>query len=236
MPKHELIVTPKREERLPDWTAPFVAIVARMKQRGLLDKIAEQLRVPRQGGYSDVDIVVFLLCFLCSNIKSQKEFGRRSAPHKKQIAALADRKKLAAPSSVSRYLGVTEFEYVQPFVDELLLSQAEGKLFRDERTAYRDRSRSISTSVPSSASTSISTSKGVSSTIPKSSSAPLSTSSEQLSHPAKLQLVSTNAVVTNTRIRKGNFLVKSIWTRSISKDAMTPVWGSMMANPYRVWW
>jgi hypothetical protein len=138
MAKHKLNVTQKREERLPDWSAEYVAMIHRMRQLGVLDEIAERLQVPREGGYSDADIVVFLLCFLCSHIDSQKRFGRRSKPYRAQLAAVADREQLASPSSASRYLNSAGIEHVQPFVDWLLLSRCDDALFSHERTAYRD--------------------------------------------------------------------------------------------------
>jgi len=138
MTKHTVNVTQKREERLPDWSAQYATIIGRMRAAGLFDNIAASLRVPRAGGYSDVDVVIFLLCFLCSRIDSQKEFGQRSAPYRTQLAALANRKRLPSPSSISRYCTRAEVCYVQPFVDELLLSRADGALFQDERVAYRD--------------------------------------------------------------------------------------------------
>jgi hypothetical protein len=138
MAKHKLVVTQKRDERLPDWSAEYVVMMSRMKQLGMLDEVVERLQVPREGGYSDVDIMVFLLCFLCSRIESQKSFGRRRQPYREQLAAIADREQLASPSSTSRYLGGADIEQVQPFVDWLLLSRCDDELLSDERTAYRD--------------------------------------------------------------------------------------------------
>jgi len=138
MTKHRVVVTDKRQERLPDWAASYVALITRMRQQGMLDEIAERLRVPRQGGYSDIDIVMFLLCFLCSGLQSQKEFGDRSKPYRVQLAALADRKQLPAPSSTSRYLGSASTEQVQPFVDWLLLSGVDATLLAHEYAGWRD--------------------------------------------------------------------------------------------------
>jgi hypothetical protein len=138
MTKHQVVVTRKREERLPDWAAQFAMAISSMRQAGKLDEIGRKLRVPRQGGYSDVDMVVVLMCFLCSSIESIKEFGRRHKPYGKQLAALADRKSMPSPSSISRYLNGAELEHVEPFVDQWLLSLADGGLVNHKQAAWRD--------------------------------------------------------------------------------------------------
>jgi hypothetical protein len=109
-----------------------------MRQAGKLEAISQQLQVPRQGGYSDVDMVVVLLCFLCSAIDSIKDFGRRSRPWRTELAAVANRKGLPAPSSMSRYLNGAQLEHIEPFVDAWLLSLADGEIIGDERAAWRD--------------------------------------------------------------------------------------------------
>ena len=73
MTEHTVNVTSKREERLPDWASEYAAIICWMRQEEMLEEIARRLRVPRSGGYSDVDdaashIAVSWLAWLTAKI------------------------------------------------------------------------------------------------------------------------------------------------------------------------
>jgi hypothetical protein len=96
-------------------------LVEWLQQRHLLDALASRLRIQRQGGYTGIDLVLFLLYFFVARLPGGlKDFDERAAPYRQPLAGLAHRRKLPARSSISRILRATQPEHSQPLADWLL--------------------------------------------------------------------------------------------------------------------
>lgn len=94
--------------RLPEWAGEYVAIVHYLQQSGLLEQLAERLRLAR-AGYSGFDIALYLLAFFCwGRSSSLSTFGAEASGWGPQLAAVAGRSQWASASSVSRALAVAD--------------------------------------------------------------------------------------------------------------------------------
>ena len=107
----DLTVTarPQGSARLPDWAAEFALLVGYLDRTGLLAQLAERLRVPRQGGYSGLDIALFLLAFACwPKRRSIDKFSLDCMGFRSRLAAIGGRSAWPTASSVSRLLSVAD--------------------------------------------------------------------------------------------------------------------------------
>jgi len=122
------VVTSTRKEatnRLPDFLTEGAILVENLEAHGCIRQIADRLRVRREGGYHGVDIVVFLIFLFAARLHvSIKDFGGMTHPHRRGLAALAARKMLPSPPSVSRLLASVEDDALGEFVPWLLLEGA----------------------------------------------------------------------------------------------------------------
>ena len=130
----------RSSNRLPDWAAQGAVVLEFLQKTGRLSEIANQLHVRRHGGYSSLDFVVFAILYFASGLRCGfKEFGRRSAPDRRRLGALAGRKRLMSPSSVSRFLSAVEGPAAHAFGDWLLREGVDGRsLLAHPSTATRD--------------------------------------------------------------------------------------------------
>ena len=106
-----LSVTPptRHRTRLPDWASEFALLVAHLQSTGVLTALPQRLQVPRQGGYSGVDILLFLLAFFCwKGPRSLNKFGEACASCCDALAAVGGRSSWPSPSSVSRFLAAAD--------------------------------------------------------------------------------------------------------------------------------
>ena len=111
MTSQDLTVTarPQGSARLPDWAAEFALLVGYLDRTGLLAQLAERLRVPRQGGYSGLDIALFLLAFACwPKRRSIDKFSLDCMGFRSRLAAIGGRSAWPTASSVSRLLSVAD--------------------------------------------------------------------------------------------------------------------------------
>ena len=62
MVTRKLMVKPGKvnPELLPSWASQYVVATQWLAQQGILERIAEQLQIVRQGGYSGLDGLLFL--------------------------------------------------------------------------------------------------------------------------------------------------------------------------------
>jgi hypothetical protein len=109
-------------DRLPEWANEGAALVDGLHERGVLDGIADRLRIQREGGYVGLDLVLFLLFFLTARLDGGiKGFAERAAPHREQLGALGGRRRLPTPASVSRILAATAVGHAEALAEWLLV-------------------------------------------------------------------------------------------------------------------
>lgn len=124
MPQSALRVTSKAPDaaRIPDIFTEAAALLTVLEQRGILGVLGKLVRIRRQGGYSGFDIWLLLLIFFTTGAtQGVKELWVELRPFGKRLAALAGRKQLASPSSVSRALDAADNDLVRPVAGKLLL-------------------------------------------------------------------------------------------------------------------
>jgi len=111
MPHSALRVTCKTLDatRIPDIFTEAATLLTTLQQRGTLAVLGELVRIRRQGGYCGFDIWLLLLIFFTTGAaQGVKGLWEELRPFGKRLAALAGRKRLASPSSVSRALDAAE--------------------------------------------------------------------------------------------------------------------------------
>jgi hypothetical protein len=97
-----------------------------MLHDGVLEQIAQRLRVYRKGGYTSIDGVLFLLAYFCSGkTEGLKGFDKDVDPYRSQMAAVGGRKKLPTQSSMSRLLAAVDNNHLDE-VSPWLLVEATG--------------------------------------------------------------------------------------------------------------
>ena len=142
MARSQQIVTmmDKETSRLPDWAAPGVALAGDWQRRGVLADVATRLRVQRQGGYSGIDMVAFLMFLFQSDLRcSIRKFWERAAPFSRPLAALVGRISLASPAAMSRALKQVDLAILRPQTP-WLLAEAVGSdaVLKHPATQVRD--------------------------------------------------------------------------------------------------
>lgn len=91
--------------QIPEALVPGALLLTDLEARGVIDKLAEKLKIRRQGGFAAVDVFLVVLLFLASDVtEGLRPFWARLGAHLAQVAALAGRKRLPSPASVSRAL------------------------------------------------------------------------------------------------------------------------------------
>jgi hypothetical protein len=108
--------------RVPSIFREGALMLQRLATRGVLQDIAERVRVDRQGGFSGIDGLVFLLLYYtgCAHQKLRAvDVMDRDA--KVRLGAVADRDTVMSQSSVSRLLAAVEEAEVGRFIHWLLL-------------------------------------------------------------------------------------------------------------------
>jgi hypothetical protein len=108
-------------ERLPDALTEGALLIQGLSDTGMLDEVGERLKVRREGGYHGLDVVLFFILMLTARFSSVKEFGDFTRPHRRQLGALASRRTLPSPSSVSRFLSAVREDTVDEFMPWLFL-------------------------------------------------------------------------------------------------------------------
>lgn len=125
MAQNEIEVTYKSLDtaRIPDELTEGAALFMDLDQRGLIEEAGEHVRIRRQGGYSGLDVWLFLLLFFTTGasrgVKTLWDQVLRRVSV--QVAALAGRKKLISPAALSRALDKAEPTLVRDASPWLLL-------------------------------------------------------------------------------------------------------------------
>lgn len=112
--------------RIPDHLTEGAALLLDLQGRGTLEAIGERLQIRRQGGFCGLDVWVALVLFFTTGATSGfKSFWEAARPHSLSLAALAGRRALASPPSVSRALDAVELGLVRPIGAWLLRGLAD---------------------------------------------------------------------------------------------------------------
>jgi Transposase DDE domain len=110
------------DARVPEALTEGALLLMDLEARGVLAELGERLRIRRQGGYCALDIFLFLLLFLTTGTeRGMRAFWELLRPHRLRLAALAGRRLLPTPASVSRALGAVEPGPLREAADFLLL-------------------------------------------------------------------------------------------------------------------
>lgn len=107
--------------RIPDALGEGAVLLETLSARGMLTALGERLQIRRQGGYCGLDIMVFLLLFFSAGqAGGLQQFWTIAQPVHKDLAALAGRRSLPSPSSISRALGAVQNNLIRPYIGWLL--------------------------------------------------------------------------------------------------------------------
>lgn len=113
-------------ERIPDALAEGVALTVDLDRRNVLEAIGERVRIRREGGYCGFDVLLFLLLyFTARRAIGIRKFWELVRSCSRPLAAVAHRKQLPSPASMSRALDAVEPELFRP-AGEWLLSEGAG--------------------------------------------------------------------------------------------------------------
>jgi len=114
--------TAENTDRLPDWASAGVALLLDLERRGMLAEVAERLQIRREGGFSGIDVFVFLAYYFASKLpEGLKPFWYRARAHREKLGAVAGRKCLPSSTAMSRALEAVELELLRPQVAWLLI-------------------------------------------------------------------------------------------------------------------
>ena len=123
MARHTSEVTWKKadRERISESLGEGAALALDLGNRGVLEQIGERFRIRREGGYCGFDVVLFLLLYFATGVdEGIRKFWDTVRSCKRKVAALAGRKQLASPASVSRALSAVETDLLRPAAEWLL--------------------------------------------------------------------------------------------------------------------
>ena len=110
-------------DRIPDALTEGAVLLMDLRRRGIVHTIGELVRIRRQGGFCGLDVWVFLLLFFSAEVgRGVKSFWEDVArPHTARLAALAGRRRLPSPASLTRALGSVEPDLLRASSSELLM-------------------------------------------------------------------------------------------------------------------
>lgn len=123
MSRSSVAVTYKDEDgsRLPDALTEGAVLLLDLRRRGVVDGVGERLHIRRQGGFAGLDVWITLLLFFTTGTGwGLKRFWELCRPHALALAALAGRRKLVSPASLSRALDAVELELLRGVSSSLL--------------------------------------------------------------------------------------------------------------------
>ena len=113
-------------DRIPDALDEGVVLVVDLERRGVLRQIGERLKIRRKGGFCGFDVFLILLLYFASgHAVGIRKFWDMIRGCALKVAAIAKRRSLASPASISRALAAVEPELLRPEA-EWLLSEGAG--------------------------------------------------------------------------------------------------------------
>lgn len=95
--------------RLPDALVEGAALLLDLRRRGVVDDVARRLKIRRQGGFCGLDVWLTLMLYMTTGADvGVRKFWDVVRPHVPALAALAGRRRLPSPASLSRALDAVE--------------------------------------------------------------------------------------------------------------------------------
>lgn len=116
MARGKVTVTYKESDasRVPDALTEGATWLLGLSARGAVKEVGERLRIRRQGGYSGLDVFLGLLLFLSAGATDgMRPFWEKHRDAIRRVGALAGRRSLPSPASLSRALGGVESELLR---------------------------------------------------------------------------------------------------------------------------
>jgi hypothetical protein len=108
--------------RIPDALTEGALLLLDLRRRGVVDDVGRRLKIRRQGGFSGVDVWAVLMLYLAMGGEvGVRRFWELSRPHVLSLAALAGRRGLPSPASLSRALDAVESELLREQASWLLV-------------------------------------------------------------------------------------------------------------------
>lgn len=114
-PSPESIIPPPPAE-LQAWQA----MILRLRNLGMLERVVPEVRVRRAGGYLAFDAFLFLTAMFFTGNISIKAFAQRIATRTKTLGATAGRVRLPSSSSITRVLTALRPVHTQAIVQPVL--------------------------------------------------------------------------------------------------------------------
>ena len=95
--------------RIPDALTEGTSLLMDLHRRGIVTAVGDRLRIRRQGGYCALDVWLVLLVFFTTGAgQGVRAFWELLRPYVLQVAAVAGRRRLPSPASLSRALDAVE--------------------------------------------------------------------------------------------------------------------------------
>ena len=117
----------KETSRIPDDLIEGATFMMDLQARGFIKAVGERLQIRRQGGYSGLDAWLLLLLFFSAGPgRGVRAFWDLLREHVLQLAALADRRRLPSPASLSRILDAVEVNLLRGASSWLLVGGTQG--------------------------------------------------------------------------------------------------------------
>lgn len=116
MARGKMTVTYKDPDasRIPDALTEGATWMLALSDRGAVKEIGDRLHIRRQGGYSGLDVFLGLLVFLAASATDGlRPFWEKHRDALRRVGALAGRRSLPSPASLSRALGGVETELLR---------------------------------------------------------------------------------------------------------------------------
>jgi hypothetical protein len=108
--------------RLPDALVEGASVLLDLRRRGVVDDVGRRLKIRRQGGFSGLDVWVVLMLYMAKGCEvGVRRFWDVSRPHVLALGALAGRRRLPSPASLSRALDAVEPELLREQASWLLV-------------------------------------------------------------------------------------------------------------------
>lgn len=99
----QITYEPTDQKRIPDALTEGTSLLMDLRQRGTVAAVGGRLRIRRQGGYSALDVWLLLLLFFTTGRRyGVRAFWDLLRPYVVRVAAVAGRRRLPSPASLSR--------------------------------------------------------------------------------------------------------------------------------------
>lgn len=112
--------------RIPDTLVEGASLLLDLRRRGVVDEVAKRVKIRRQGGFCGLDVWLTVLLYMTMGAEvGVRKFWDVARPHVAALAALAGRRRLPSPASLSRALDAVEPELLRKEASWLLTGIAD---------------------------------------------------------------------------------------------------------------